>query len=148
MANKGDSGWVGAAKSFIAGGAGGMSLVFVGHPLDTVKVKLQTAARGEYTGMVSEKVLNEPCERANGARRECERFAQLQDAEPPVAMLCQRTTSSGLHVWLVWRAWKSNSRRAMTSLCERVLSLCGDVSTFCVRLPACPTSGMSRCVHV
>lgn len=53
MANKGDSGWVGAAKSFIAGGAGGMSLVFVGHPLDTVKVKLQTAARGEYTGMVS-----------------------------------------------------------------------------------------------
>ena len=53
MANKGDSGWVGAAKSFVAGGAGGMSLVFVGHPLDTVKVKLQTAARGEYAGMVS-----------------------------------------------------------------------------------------------
>ena len=29
-------------KSFIAGGVGGSCLVLVGHPLDTVKVKLQT----------------------------------------------------------------------------------------------------------
>ena len=33
----------GYLQSFIAGGAGGMSLVVVGHPLDTVKVKLQTS---------------------------------------------------------------------------------------------------------
>eukprot|EP01063_Lacrimia_lanifica_P033810 TRINITY_DN612_c1_g5_i1.p1 TRINITY_DN612_c1_g5~~TRINITY_DN612_c1_g5_i1.p1 ORF type:complete len:318 (+),score=142.08 TRINITY_DN612_c1_g5_i1:52-954(+) len=32
----------GFLNSFLAGGAGGMCLVFVGHPLDTVKVKLQT----------------------------------------------------------------------------------------------------------
>eukprot|EP00401_Gymnodinium_catenatum_P055146 CAMPEP_0117467542 /NCGR_PEP_ID=MMETSP0784-20121206/5710_1 /TAXON_ID=39447 /ORGANISM="" /LENGTH=202 /DNA_ID=CAMNT_0005261515 /DNA_START=12 /DNA_END=621 /DNA_ORIENTATION=+ len=30
-----------ALKSFLSGGLGGMSLVFVGHPLDTLKVKLQ-----------------------------------------------------------------------------------------------------------
>eukprot|EP00794_Sanderia_malayensis_P006983 gene6983-7768_t len=29
-------------KHFIAGGGGGMSLVFAGHPLDTIKVRLQT----------------------------------------------------------------------------------------------------------
>lgn len=29
-------------KDFIAGGAGGMCLVFAGHPLDTIKVRLQT----------------------------------------------------------------------------------------------------------
>jgi len=29
-----------------------MSLVFVGHPLDTMKVRLQTAPKGTYTGMV------------------------------------------------------------------------------------------------
>lgn len=29
-------------KSFLAGGCGGVSLVFAGHPLDTIKVRLQT----------------------------------------------------------------------------------------------------------
>lgn len=38
-------------KAFVAGGAGGMSLVFVGHPLDTAKVRLQTAPDGMYRGM-------------------------------------------------------------------------------------------------
>eukprot|EP00040_Diaphanoeca_grandis_P029430 m.172466 g.172466 ORF g.172466 m.172466 type:complete len:290 (+) comp31685_c11_seq1:98-967(+) len=37
-------------KDFLAGGAGGASLVVVGHPLDTAKVKLQTAAHGQYKG--------------------------------------------------------------------------------------------------
>lgn len=32
-------------KDFIAGGAGGMCLVFAGHPLDTIKVRLQTMPR-------------------------------------------------------------------------------------------------------
>jgi len=31
-----------ATKSFLAGGAGGACLVLVGHPLDTIKVKIQT----------------------------------------------------------------------------------------------------------
>ena len=37
-------------KAFASGGVGGMSLVFVGHPLDTIKVKLQTTS-GVYNGM-------------------------------------------------------------------------------------------------
>ncbi|XP_003341753.1 mitochondrial carnitine/acylcarnitine carrier protein isoform X1 [Monodelphis domestica] len=34
-------------KNFLAGGFGGMCLVFVGHPLDTVKVRLQTQPKGQ-----------------------------------------------------------------------------------------------------
>ncbi len=41
-----------AVKSFLSGGAGGMSLVFVGHPLDTLKVRLQTAPKGMYSGIL------------------------------------------------------------------------------------------------
>jgi solute carrier family 25 carnitine/acylcarnitine transporter 20/29 len=37
-------------KSFLSGGFGGMSLVFVGHPLDTIKVRLQT--NSQYSGML------------------------------------------------------------------------------------------------
>lgn len=36
-------------KSFLAGGLGGMCLVFVGHPFDLVKVRLQTS-KGEFSG--------------------------------------------------------------------------------------------------
>eukprot|EP00659_Diplonema_papillatum_P019089 gene19089-29384_t len=36
------------AQSFVSGGVGGMCLVFTGHPLDTVKVKLQTGT--QYKG--------------------------------------------------------------------------------------------------
>ena len=45
------------AKNFIAGGAGGISLVLSGHPLDTIKVRLQTipfpkpGQKPMYTGM-------------------------------------------------------------------------------------------------
>lgn len=38
-----------ALKSFLSGGFGGMCLVFVGHPLDTIKVRLQTST--QYSGM-------------------------------------------------------------------------------------------------
>jgi solute carrier family 25 carnitine/acylcarnitine transporter 20/29 len=38
------------AKSFIAGWAGGTGLLFVGHPFDTVKVLMQSAKPGTYTG--------------------------------------------------------------------------------------------------
>eukprot|EP01043_Picozoa_sp_COSAG02_P022740 COSAG02_NODE_1190_length_13989_cov_9.869978_10_plen_50_part_00 len=34
-------------KTFLAGGGGGASLVVVGHPLDTVKVRLQADAAGK-----------------------------------------------------------------------------------------------------
>jgi solute carrier family 25 carnitine/acylcarnitine transporter 20/29 len=39
-----------AVKSFLSGAAGGVSCVLVGHPFDLTKTRLQTAARGEYTG--------------------------------------------------------------------------------------------------
>lgn len=39
-----------SAKAFFSGGFGGMCLVAVGHPLDTIKVRLQTS--NEYKGMV------------------------------------------------------------------------------------------------
>jgi solute carrier family 25 (mitochondrial carnitine/acylcarnitine transporter), member 20/29 len=47
-----------ALKSFLSGGFGGVCLVFVGHPLDLIKVRLQTMptpAPGQkpvYTGML------------------------------------------------------------------------------------------------
>ncbi|KAF8898904.1 hypothetical protein BD779DRAFT_1666663 [Infundibulicybe gibba] len=41
-----------SAKSFIAGGFGGMSAVLVGHPFDLTKTRLQTAGPGTYTGAI------------------------------------------------------------------------------------------------
>lgn len=55
-ATKGSGRKVSPLKDFIAGGYGGMCLVFAGHPFDTVKVRLQTMPRPEpgqpprYTG--------------------------------------------------------------------------------------------------
>ncbi|TFK30800.1 carnitine/acyl carnitine carrier [Coprinopsis marcescibilis] len=41
-----------SAKSFIAGGVGGVCAVLVGHPFDLTKTRLQTAPAGTYTGAV------------------------------------------------------------------------------------------------
>ncbi|RMZ77867.1 hypothetical protein DV738_g4092, partial [Chaetothyriales sp. CBS 135597] len=37
-------------RDFVAGGAGGVCAVIVGHPFDLVKVRLQTAEKGVYSG--------------------------------------------------------------------------------------------------
>ncbi len=37
----------GLLKSFIAGGVGGVCLVSVGHPFDTIKVRVQTSTSNE-----------------------------------------------------------------------------------------------------
>jgi len=37
-------------RDFVAGGVGGVCAVLVGHPFDLVKVRLQTAEKGVYTG--------------------------------------------------------------------------------------------------
>ena len=37
-------------RSLAAGGVGGVCAVVVGHPFDLVKVRLQTAEKGIYTG--------------------------------------------------------------------------------------------------
>ena len=37
-------------RSLAAGGVGGVCAVIVGHPFDLVKVRMQTAEKGVYTG--------------------------------------------------------------------------------------------------
>ena len=37
-------------RSLVAGGVGGVCCVIVGHPFDLVKVRLQTAEKGVYSG--------------------------------------------------------------------------------------------------
>lgn len=37
-------------RSLVAGGVGGICAVVVGHPFDLVKVRLQTADKGVYSG--------------------------------------------------------------------------------------------------
>jgi solute carrier family 25 carnitine/acylcarnitine transporter 20/29 len=39
-------------RSFIAGGVGGICAVVVGHPFDLVKVRMQTAEKGVYSGAI------------------------------------------------------------------------------------------------
>ncbi|KKK15207.1 hypothetical protein P175DRAFT_0444576 [Aspergillus ochraceoroseus IBT 24754] len=39
-------------RSFVAGGVGGVCAVVVGHPFDLVKVRLQTAEKGVYSGAI------------------------------------------------------------------------------------------------
>ena len=39
-------------RSLAAGGVGGICAVIVGHPFDLVKVRLQTADKGVYTGAI------------------------------------------------------------------------------------------------
>lgn len=37
-------------RALVAGGVGGICAVIIGHPFDLVKVRLQTAERGVYSG--------------------------------------------------------------------------------------------------
>lgn len=39
-------------RSFVAGGVGGVCAVIVGHPFDLVKVRMQTAEKGVYSGAI------------------------------------------------------------------------------------------------
>ena len=51
-----------ALKSFLAGGVGGVCVVLVGHPLDLIKVRMQTAGAGGSThvlGMLSQTLAKE-----------------------------------------------------------------------------------------
>ena len=41
---------VSSLRDFAAGGVGGICAVLVGHPFDLVKVRLQTAEKGVYSG--------------------------------------------------------------------------------------------------
>ena len=39
-------------RALVAGGVGGVCAVIVGHPFDLVKVRLQTAEKGVYSGAI------------------------------------------------------------------------------------------------
>lgn len=39
-------------KDYVAGVAGGVAVVLIGHPFDTVKTRLQTSPRGVYSGTI------------------------------------------------------------------------------------------------
>ena len=39
-----------SVRALIAGGVGGICAVIVGHPFDLVKVRMQTAEKGVYSG--------------------------------------------------------------------------------------------------
>jgi solute carrier family 25 carnitine/acylcarnitine transporter 20/29 len=41
-----------SSKDILSGTSGGIAQVFVGQPLDIIKVRLQTAQKGTYTGLV------------------------------------------------------------------------------------------------
>ena len=43
---------VSSFRSLAAGGVGGVCAVVVGHPFDLVKVRMQTAEKGVYTGAI------------------------------------------------------------------------------------------------
>ena len=47
---KATSSSVQSLRALVAGGVGGVFAVVVGHPFDLVKVRMQTAERGVYTG--------------------------------------------------------------------------------------------------
>lgn len=49
---KATSSTVQSLRALVAGGVGGICAVIVGHPFDLVKVRLQTAEKGVYTGAV------------------------------------------------------------------------------------------------
>lgn len=40
------------AKDYLAGVAGGVAVVLIGHPFDTVKTRLQTSPIGVYGGTI------------------------------------------------------------------------------------------------
>ena len=51
LRNEGEKRRINPLKNFLAGGIGGMSSVFIGHPFDTIKVRLQTISiQGHYHG--------------------------------------------------------------------------------------------------
>ena len=40
------------AKDYLAGVAGGVAVVLIGHPFDTIKTRLQTSPGGVYNGTI------------------------------------------------------------------------------------------------
>lgn len=61
-------------RSLAAGGVGGVCAVIVGHPFDLVKVRMQTAEKGVYTGAID--VVKKTVAR-EGLRKVCRVIVEL-----------------------------------------------------------------------
>lgn len=62
-------------RALIAGGVGGICAVVVGHPFDLVKVRLQTAETGVYSGAMD--VVRKTVAREGLARVQCSQVLEL-----------------------------------------------------------------------
>lgn len=85
---------VSSLRSLAAGGVGGVCAVLVGHPFDLVKVRLQTAEKGVYTGAVD--VVRKTVAR-EGLRKVNTTFEKLQDESDGINRGSMRVSP---HHWL------------------------------------------------
>ncbi|KAK0904169.1 carnitine transporter [Friedmanniomyces endolithicus] len=82
---------VSSLRDFAAGGVGGIFAVVVGHPFDLVKVRLQTAEKGVYTGamdVVRKTVAREGLMRGYGVGKQLvESFSTVKDGQFSVGQI-------------------------------------------------------------
>ncbi|KAK4574295.1 carnitine transporter [Recurvomyces mirabilis] len=78
-------------RDFAAGGVGGIFAVVVGHPFDLVKVRLQTAEKGVYTGamdVVRKTIAREGAMRGYGVGKQLvESFSVVKDGQYSVGQV-------------------------------------------------------------
>lgn len=94
-------------RSFAAGGVGGICAVLVGHPFDLVKVRLQTAEKGVYTGAID--VVKKTVAREGMARG---LYAGVSAPLVGVTPMCEFPPSYGLevHDWTPTEADRAQAR--------------------------------------
>ncbi|KAK5704117.1 carnitine transporter [Elasticomyces elasticus] len=82
---------VSSLRDFAAGGVGGIFAVVVGHPFDLVKVRMQTAEKGVYTGamdVVRKTVAREGLVRGYGVGKQLvESFSEVKDGQYSVGQV-------------------------------------------------------------
>lgn len=123
-----------SCKQFAAGGVGGVCLILAGHPMDTIKVRIQTmptpkpGERPQYRGMMDcvAKTL-----RHEGVRGFYRGMAAPLIGATPVNSFC--FWGYGLGVSLQ----TGGSPTAVDKLTHRQLYLAGMLSGFCTALVSC-----------
>jgi len=85
-------------RSLAAGGVGGVCAVVVGHPFDLVKVRLQTAEKGVYSGaidVVKRTVAREGLARVSGGRPSENIGSRKPELIAAIGALCGRISAAG-----------------------------------------------------
>ena len=101
------------ARSFAAGGFGGICAVIVGHPFDLVKVRLQTAEKGVYSSAID--VVRKTVAK-DGLRRGM--YAGVTAPLIGVTPMCKFIVSS-LRLFFFWRGGSSLRSRLPFAPCTR-----------------------------